>query len=139
MLACQIFQLRIGAGHAEDEVDVRVAGEVTGVERGDSVGVELQFLVLVGVQPARTELELVAALCPRNVVAILETLVPVLPWIVARAPRYVDRRTLKLNLRHAVQSVVLIREEAGCIPSCWLDECTAAGPSSGVNVILLPL
>ena len=94
VLAGEIFQLRISAGHAQDEVDVGVFGKVTGVECGDSVGVELQFLVLVSVQPARTELELVAALCPRNVVAILETFVPILPGIVARAPRYVDRRTL---------------------------------------------
>ena len=46
------------------EVDVGVTGEVARVELRYSIGVVLQFLVLVGVQPADAKLELMASLCP---------------------------------------------------------------------------
>jgi hypothetical protein len=64
VFASQIVELLKGAGVAEQEIDIRVAGKCAGVENCGSLGVVLQLLVLVVVQPAESKLELVQSLGP---------------------------------------------------------------------------
>src|SRR5579875_1713270 len=112
VLACQVLQLREVRSVPQQEIDIRVAGEGAGVELRRSVGVVLQLLILVVVQPAESELQLVTAFGPGKVIAILEAFIPVLPREVTGTPVHVERGTLEINLGHAAHEVVADREEA---------------------------
>ena len=64
VLAKQIVELFKGAGVAEQEIDIRVLGKCARVENCGSLGVVLQLLVLIVVQPAESKLELVQSFGP---------------------------------------------------------------------------
>src|SRR5215469_15620712 len=67
-------------------------------------------------EPAEAELELVFPLGPREIVAILESLIAVLPWIVRLGPGLVQRSTLQVDLGEVLAGAVADREEAGRSP-----------------------
>src|SRR5258708_38149311 len=77
-------------------------------------------------EPAKSELELVAALAPGQIVAILESFKAVLPWIVrwsVGCTQHAGKRNGGHQRRsQSVRNSRLIgrREKAGCRPSCRL-------------------
>ena len=117
VFAREKLQLRKAGGIAQQVIDIGVARKVARVENGGSLGVRLQLLVLVSVQPTEAELELMPSLGPRYIVLVLEALIAVLPREVARAPCHVQRRALQLNLRQAGADVVRYRKETGRSPT----------------------
>src|SRR5215469_16780524 len=68
---------------------------------------------------------------PGDVIAIIESLVSVLPREIAWTPGYVQRRSLELDFGHAIHPVISIREEGGCAPPGGFDELTATRPRDG--------
>ena len=59
MLACQKLKLGKAGGIAKQEIDIGIAGKRARVEGCGSLCVGLQLLVLVVVEPAEAEFELV--------------------------------------------------------------------------------
>ena len=100
VLAVQVLELVPVVCHAQRHVDDAVRREGVVVEGCGTVGVGLQFLVLVVVQPAHAKLELVTALGPGQIVAILEAFIAVLPRVVGGVPGCAKRRATERNRGH---------------------------------------
>jgi hypothetical protein len=112
VFAGQKLQLGEAGGVTEQEIDIGVAGKRVGVEECCSLGICLQLLVFVIVQPTEAKFELVPSLGPGQVVTVLEAFVSILPWKVAWAPGYIQRGAPELDLRQAAHFVISSREKA---------------------------
>src|ERR1035441_406628 len=122
MFVVEELQLGKAGSVPEQEVDVGVSGKAARVEDRGSLRVGLQLLVLVVMQQAEAEFELVSTLGPRQIVPVLKAFISVLPWIVAFTPVHVEWRALQIDLRHVVDRRITDREEACCCPPGRLKE-----------------
>src|SRR5579863_8296959 len=94
VLAGQKLKLGETGGHAKQKIDIPVAREVIRIESSGSLGVCLQLLILVVVQPREAELELVPPARPGKIIAVVKSLVAVLPGIVGFSPCLAERAAL---------------------------------------------